>query len=137
MGYMNDLKVLQRITSLKGKTIKLVLSDAQRWYIVTTENEILVMEIGFSDEFDDDDDYKLIFLSKHRVINVLDKKHSMDHIKESLAEHGVLDYDAMRKAEQERLEREKVERAERAEKQEYETYLRLKAKYEGADNDGA
>ena len=129
VAYMEDLKVLQHITSLKDKAIKLVLSDEQRWYIITTENEILAIEIGFSDDIDDDD-YRLVFLSKYRLINILDKKSSMDYVKESLAKHGVLDYDTMRKTEQERLEREKAERAERAEKQEYETYLRLKAKYE-------
>lgn len=129
VAYMEDLKVLTRMTELEDKTIKLVLSDTQHWYVVTTKNELLVMEVGFSDEHDDDD-YKLVFLNKYRVIRVLEAKESTDYIKRNLAEHGVLDFDSMLKAEKERMERERAERAERAEKKEYETYLRLKAKYE-------
>ncbi len=131
VAYMEDLKVLQRIADLKGKTIKLVLTDVLRWYLVTNDNEILGLEVGFADDEAESEDYlSIVTLSKVRIVNIFEKKSSMDPVKRALAMNGVLDYDALKKAENERIEREKAERAERAEKQEYETYLRLKAKYE-------
>lgn len=122
---------ITKYDDLKGKTIAYahMAQFSQKITIGTTDGGLFVLEFNI-----DEDEVELVPANKYGILNHIFKSDNSRFLIKDLTEAGVItptefdDFMAKR-AEEERQRQEKYRQEQ--ERKEYETYLRLKAKYEG------